>query len=187
MNNLYILRQLFGNTLTETANTTQLTPEDLIALEQDQHIPTINNWQALAEFYADLFHVKNTTKQIEPIHFRLSVDYLMNIGLTLNDLLAIKWFVENKAYPHHTFAIALFEPNTDDQPTKIVTELNDVLSTFAGYILLNHDGSLNQFIDERHNNHVSDWRLLALKDDQHYIDITSSFIYLPNLSDKYVH
>jgi len=187
MNNLKTLRQLFGNSLTDTATTTSLTTTELSMLETNQLQPSVHHWQSLAEFYANLFHVENKTHQTEPIHFRLSVDYLMNIGLTLNDLLAMKWFVENKSYLGHTFAVALFEPNIDDYPTTVVTDLTAMITAFAGYLLLNHDGSMNQFIDERHNNHISDWRLLAMKDDTHYVDITTSLIYFTNLPDKSVY
>ena len=104
----------------------------------------------------------------------------MKIGLTMNDLMAFKWYFDNTRPEIGEFTIALYEPGT----TKIerrTTDLPAVLDEYAGYILLNNDGSLNQFIDERNNDKISDWRLLLYKNDNFMVDVTPDLMYFEYL------
>ncbi|MFS1785295.1 hypothetical protein ACLSJW_01180 [Weissella cibaria] len=40
---------------------------------------------------------------------------------------------------------------------------------------------MNQFIDERHDNKVSDWRILLYKNEEFRIDVTPDLIYFDQL------
>ncbi|MFS1785294.1 helix-turn-helix domain-containing protein [Weissella cibaria] len=88
MNNLKTLRDFFQLGATEVSQALQITVAELNDYESGKKQPEILMWQRFAEYYADKFHVDALPDNTEPIHFRLSVDYLMNIGLTMNDLLA---------------------------------------------------------------------------------------------------
>ncbi|WP_446002304.1 helix-turn-helix domain-containing protein [Weissella viridescens] len=184
MNNLLTLRSLFQLSRDAVAAQVRLDPATLDAFEQGTQEPTITQWQALAEFYSDQYHVSQTQADlVEPIHFRLSVDYLMNIGITMTDLMAMKWYFANTRPELGTFGVALFNREDSHDMERLTTALPDVLEDFAGYLLLNHDGTLNQFIDERNNNHVSDWRLLLYKDANKYVDVTDIVSYFVDLPD----
>jgi hypothetical protein len=180
MNNLQTIREFFQLGTTEVSTALQLSPDELRAYESGEKQPEILMWQRFSEYYADKFHVPALPDMVEPIHFRLSVDYLMNIGLTMNDLMAFKWYFDNTRPEIGEFTIALYEPGT----TKIerrTTDLPTVLDEYAGYILLNNDGSLNQFIDERNNDKISDWRLLLYKNDNFMVDVTPDLMYFEYL------
>lgn len=182
MNNLAMIRNFFQLHPQAVAADLKMTTDELHAFETGQTQPTPLQWQSFAEYYAEKFHVPALPKNEPPIHFRLSVDYLMNIGLTMSDLMAFKWYFNNTRPELGLLAIALF---TSDGPTPSIERLTDelpaVLDEFAGYILLNHDGTLNQFIDEKHNNKVSDWRLVLYKREGLLIDITDQLIYFDYL------
>lgn len=183
MNNLFTLRQLFQLSGQSVANALNISPETLVAFERGDQMPTIAQWQQLSEFYSDQFHVDQSQADlVEPIHFRLSVDYLMNIGITLTDLTAMKWYFDNTRPELGSLAVTLFNVDTH-AIERVTTKLSDVLEDFAGYLLLNHDGSLNQFIDERNENHISDWRILLYKDTDKYVDITDIISYFTDLPD----
>ncbi|MBM7617033.1 transcriptional regulator with XRE-family HTH domain [Weissella uvarum] len=186
MNNLATLRELFKLSSQTVADATGLSIDQLHAFENESQQPNIAEWQKLAEYYADQYHVEQTQAElVEPIHFRLSVDYLMNIGLTINDLLAMQWYFANTRPELGPLSIALFNPADHHEIERITTDLHHVIDEFAAYLLLNHDGTLNQFIDERNNNHVSDWRLLLYKRADNYVDVTdivSYFVDLPDLT-----
>lgn len=180
MNTLQTIREFFQLGTTEVSTALQLSPDELRAYESGEKQPEILMWQRFSEYYADKFHVPALPDMVEPIHFRLSVDYLMNIGLTMNDLMAFKWYFDNTRPEIGEFTIALYEPGT----TKIerrTTDLPAVLDEYAGYILLNNDGSLNQFIDERNNDKISDWRLLLYKNDNFMVDVTPDLMYFEYL------
>ncbi|GAK31114.1 transcriptional regulator [Weissella oryzae SG25] len=180
MNNLNTLRNFFMLNLDDVTKETNLTHEELLAFENGQATPSIATWQSLAEFYANQFHVPGLPDNDEPVHFRLSVDYLMNIGLTMNDLLAMQWYFNNTRPELGEFSLTLYQQN---QPIieERLTDLDMIFKRFAGYLLLNHDGSLNAFIDEKNDNHISDWRLLLYKKDNLMIDLTAELIYFEDL------
>ncbi|QIL51101.1 XRE family transcriptional regulator [Weissella coleopterorum] len=184
MNNLRTVREFFDLSLNQASTGLGWDKDLLQAFELGQQMPTVLAWQHLAEYYADLFHVVAVGEQIEPIHFRLSVDYLMNVGMTMNDLLAFKWYFENTRPELGNFYVALYDPQNAQMEQKL-TDLNVIFEQFAGYLLLNHDGTMNQFIDERNHNKVSDWRLILYKRDNLIIDVTdqlSYFDYLVNFT-----
>ncbi|RRG17765.1 XRE family transcriptional regulator [Weissella viridescens] len=184
MNNLLTLRSLFQLSREAVAEQTKIAADTLNDFEQGTQEPTFAQWQTLAEFYSDQYHVAKTQPaMVEPIHFRLSVDYLMNIGMTMTDLIAIKWYFANLRPELGTLGVALFNPNDSHDMERLTTSMPDVLEDFAGYLLLNHDGTLNQFIDERNEDHVSDWRLLLYKDENNYVDITDIVSYFVDLPD----
>lgn len=181
MNNLQTLREFSELSPTVISDALGISVDDLFAFETEEKQPSIAQWQALAEFFASRFHVANTGDNIEPIHFRLSTDYLMNTGLTMNDLLAMQWYYLNRRPELGQFGIALFTPGNPDALERITTDLPTILDEYAGFLLLNHDGSLNQFIDERHDNQVSDWRLVLYKSATQYLDVTDTLVYMPDL------
>ncbi|MDR3189725.1 MAG: helix-turn-helix transcriptional regulator [Lactobacillaceae bacterium] len=181
MNNLTTIRDFFQLSLSDVATKLDLTTAELTAIENGEVQPAPLMWQRLAEFYADQFHVPALPEQTEPIHFRLSVDYLMNIGLTMNDLLALKWYFNNTRPELGLFAMALFSQDEARIIERLTDELPEILDQYAGYILLNHDGTLNAFIDERNDNKVSDWRLVLYKRDGLLVDITDQLIYFDDL------
>ena len=181
MNNLKTLRDFFQLGATEVSQALQITVAELNDYESGKKQPEILMGQRFAEYYADKFHVDALPDNTEPIHFRLSVDYLMNIGLTMNDLLAFKWYFDNTRPEIGEFTIALLPANGQPKTERRTTDLATVLDEFAGYILLNHDGTMNQFIDERHDNKVSDWRILLYKNEEFRIDVTPDLIYFDQL------
>lgn len=180
MNNLRTVRDFFDLSLSQAGAGLNWDKDILKAFEVAEQEPTTLEWQHLAEYYANLFHVPAVGDNIEPIHFRLSVDYLMNIGITMNDILAFKWYFENTRPELGSFNIALYQPQTAQMEQKF-TELNDILEQFAGYLILNHDGTMNQFIDERNNNQISDWRMIIYKRDDLIIDVTEQLSYFDYL------
>lgn len=182
MNNLSTLRNFFMLSLQDVAGVLNLTTAELAQIENGDFIPSVATWQALAEFYADKFHVPALPDMDEPVHFRLSIDYLMNIGITMNDLLAMQWYFNNTRSELGDFSLALYQSN---QPIieERLTDLNQIFQRFAGYLLLNHDGTLNAFIDEKNNNHQSDWRLLLYKKDSLMLDVTAELIYFTELTN----
>jgi len=175
MNNLKTIRDLFALSLSQASLALQITKENLTGFEDGSIQPSVLEWQKLSEFYADKFHVQAVDKHVEPIHFRLSVDYLMNIGLTINDLIAFKWYFENTRPELGEFSLTLYDVNNASIERR-TSEIKDIVDQFAGYVLLNHDGTMNQFIDERNNNHVSDWRLILYKNEQLIIDVTEQLV-----------
>lgn len=181
MNNLQTLRAFTEVSPTVIADTLGLTTDDILAFESGDRQPSIAQWQALAEFFASRFKVANAGNNREPIHFRLSTDYLMNTGLTLNDLLAMQWYFLNRRPELGAFGVALFTPGEPQSLERITTDLTQMLDEYAGFLLLNHDGSLNRFIDERNDNKVSDWRLVLYKNEHQYLDVTDTLVYLPDL------
>lgn len=181
MNNLQILREFTEVSPTVICDTLDLTPTTLFAFESGEQQPTVAQWQALAEFYASRFKVANTGHHQEPIHFRLSVDYLMNLGLTMNDLLAMQWYFLNRRPELGKFGIALFTPGQPQSLERITTDLPTILDEYAGFVLLNPDGTLHQFVDEKNQGHVSDWRLVLYKNDHQYLDVTDTLIDAPDL------
>ncbi|KRN33414.1 hypothetical protein [Weissella halotolerans] len=183
MNNLRTLRDFFQLPLLEVSQSMKLAPEVLTAFEDGLKEPSIHQWQQLAELYAQYFHVaaQPANELPEPIHFRLSIDYLMNIGLTMNDLLAMQWYFAQTRPEIGRFGIMLLNPNDHLDIVRVTLDLATVLTEYAGFLLLNHDGSLNQFIDEAHANQVSDWRLVLYQDNQHFLDISDLLLYLPDL------
>jgi DNA-binding XRE family transcriptional regulator len=180
MNNLQTLREFFHLSAQTVAEQLDLTKDDLLAIEAGTTTPAPLIWQRFAEYYADKFHVAGLPGNLEPIHFRLSVDYLMNIGLTMNDLLAFKWYFDNTRPELGDFSIARYQTDGPVMEQR-TSNLADILEDYAGYILLNHDGSMNQFIDERHDNHISDWRLILYKNNRRIIDVTPELIYFDYL------
>lgn len=181
MNNLQTLREFSELSQTVIADAIDVSVDELAAFESETLQPSISQWQALAEFFASRFHVANTGSHREPIHFRLSTDYLMNTGLTLNDLLAMQWYFLNRRPELGQFGVALFTPGDPTALERITTDLNKILDEYAGFLLLNHDGSLNKFIDERNNNKISDWRLVLYKNEKQYLDVTDTLVYMSNL------
>ncbi|MCM0582108.1 helix-turn-helix transcriptional regulator [Weissella diestrammenae] len=180
MNNLKTIRDFFNLSLTQVSETIQMPKATLIAFEDGTKVPDTDDWQRLAIFYADHFQVSAVQDHVMPIHFRLSVDYLMNIGLTINDLMAFKWYFENTRSELGDFSITLNDVN-DGHVERRTTVLADVIEQFAGYLLLNNDGTMNQFIDENNDNHVSDWRLVLYKKDNLIIDVTDQLLYFDYL------
>jgi len=181
MNNLQTIREFTQVPPTVVSDELNISVDELYAFESGDTQPSIQQWQALAEYYASRFHIANTGDNVEPIHFRLSIDYLMNVGLTMNDLLAMQWYMLNSRPEVGQFGIALFTPGDPQSLERITTDLDKVLDEYAGFLLLNHDGTLNQFIDERNDNKVSDWRIVLYKNEHQYLDITDMLIYLPDL------
>lgn len=183
MNNLRTLRDFFQLPLMTVASAVHLAPEVLTTFEDGLQEPSIPQWQALAEFYAQQFHTADQSGHSlpEPIHFRLSIDYLMNIGLAMNDLLAMQWYFAQTRPEIGTFGIMLLNPDDHHDIIRVTLDLKAVLTEYAGFLLLNHDGSLNQFIDEAHDNQVSDWRLVLYQDAKHFLDISDLLLYLPDL------
>jgi hypothetical protein len=175
MNNLTTIREFFQLGLKKVSHDLGLTDEELVSYESGEQQPTPEIWQKFTEYYADLFHVAALPESIAPIHFRLSVDYLMNIGVTINDLIAFKWYFENTRPELGQFTIALYSV---DGPIieRLTSDLPTVIEDFAGYILLNNDGTMNQFIDERNNDHVSDWRFILYKNENRIVDVTPELI-----------
>ncbi|MFL1695787.1 XRE family transcriptional regulator [Weissella kandleri] len=185
MNNLQVVREFFQLSLKQVSEDLGWDVEELQALEAGKAANPLT-WQILAEYYAQQFHViAIDEQQVEPIHFRLSVDYLMNVGLTMNDLVAFKWYFENTRAELGDFCVALYEPGTG-QITQKFTDLSAILEQFAGYILLNHDGSMNNFINERDHNHVSEWRLILFKRDNLVVDVTDQLVYFEELVNRTV-
>ncbi|MCZ9311295.1 XRE family transcriptional regulator [Weissella koreensis] len=180
MNNLRTVREFFDLSLSQASTGLNWDKVKLEAFELAEKIPNVLEWQHLAEYYANLFHVPAVGDNVEPIHFRLSVDYLMNVGITMNDLLAFKWYFENTRPELGTFNVALYHPQTAKMEQKF-TKLNDILEQFAGYLLLNYDGTMNQFINERNDNQISDWRLILYKRDDLIIDVTDQLVYFDYL------
>ncbi len=181
MNNLQIIRNFFDLSVDSVSEALNISKEQLVDFEVGKTVPSISLLQKISEFYSNYFNIDQYNNNIEkPIHMRLSIDYLLNIGVTMTDLLAFKWFFENKRSELGKLSINLYNTETRKLESTL-SDLHDVFDKFAGYILLNHDGSLNSFIDEKNNNYVSDWRIVLYKNDNLIIDVTTDLIYFKDL------
>lgn len=178
MNNLKVIRKFFNLNTIKPAEDLNIQANLLTVWENNQP-HDIATWYKFSLYYSEFLKVKQTNPNtIEPIHFRFSVDYLMNLGFTVSDFLGLKWYWENVDANHNQFAVALFDEENKiedliDTPEKFVHK-------FAAYLLLNYDGKLEPFRDEFNNNKISTWQFLDYKSDDNYTVITDQILFIDN-------
>ena len=173
MNNLEKLQQLTHITTQEIADALDVTLADVQAWQDDVRVPTIAELEALAGIFSSQLDAQGieTQTQPHPIHIRLSLDYLLNLGLTTSDWITLKWAFEGQ-WQGDKLAVGFFH---NGQLTRLVTSDSEFVAAFAGYLILQTEGEFEPYIDEFDDDKVYDWRLLRLTGET-YRDVTRELI-----------
>ncbi|GMA69259.1 hypothetical protein GCM10025879_05050 [Leuconostoc litchii] len=173
MNNLKKLQQLTDTTTTEVADAIDVDTVMLDYWQVNKKIPTIENLEALSALFSTKMDEKGIKSQSKkhPIHIRLSIDYILNLGITLSDWITLKWAFEGQ-WQGDKLAVGFF---SNKQLVRVVETNTQFTEAFAGYLILQTKGQFEPYIDEFDNDRVYDWRLLRINKEK-YIDVTNLMI-----------
>lgn len=173
MNNLKKLQQLTHITTQEIADALDVDLTIVQEWQDDLSVPTVAELEALVGIFSSQLDAQgiDTQSQPHPIHIRLSLDYLLNLGLTTSDWITLKWAFEGK-WQGDTLAVGFFHAG---ELTRLVASDAEFVAAFAGYLILQTEGEFEPYIDEFDDDKVYDWRLLRLNGDT-YRDVTRDLI-----------
>lgn len=173
MNNIEKLQQLTHITTQEIADALDVDADLVKEWQDDASLPTIAELEALVGIFSSQLDAQGIEAQIKshPIHIRLSIDYLLNLGLTMSDWITLKWAVEGQ-WQGDQLAVGFFH---DGKLTRVVASNDEFVAAFAGYLILQTEGEFEPYIDEFDDDKVYDWRLLRLHGDD-YRDVTRELI-----------
>ncbi|KAA8368039.1 XRE family transcriptional regulator [Leuconostoc carnosum] len=181
MNNLIILQQLTEITTEEIAQALDAEVSLVKSWQNEEAMPTIADFEALSGIFSSQLDAKGIEAQTanHPIHIRLSMDYLMNLGLTVSDWISLKWASEGE-WQGDKLAVGFFDQG---KLTRVVESSDEFVAAFAGYLILQTEGEFEPYIDEYDDDKVYDWRLLRMSENT-YRDVTREFIAtdLPEIS-----
>lgn len=181
MNNLKKLQQLTGISAEEISDALDIDVALVKSFENEENMPTIGELEALVGIFSSQFDAQGMATQSEkhPIHIRLSLDYLMNLGITTSDWITLKWAFEGQ-WQGDKLAVGFFDQG---KLTRVVTSSTDFVTAFAGYLILQTEGEFEPYIDEFDDDKEYDWRLLRTN-GTHFTDVTQTMITtdLPEIS-----
>lgn len=180
MNNLEKLQQLTGITAEEISDALDVDLSLVLSWQNDEEMPTVAEFEALVGIFSSQLDAQGIQQQSKqhPIHIRLSLDYLMNIGLTTSDWITLKWAFEGQ-WHGDKLAVGFFDQG---KLVRTVESNNAFVEAFAGYLILQTEGEFEPYIDEFDDDKEYDWRLLRVSGDQ-FKDVTQSLIttHLPEI------
>lgn len=177
MNNLNPLRNFFGLSVSYVSAQLNTDPATINAWENGSQIPSDEQWQALVNFYTRCFSKPQAVNSISG----LSLAYIQNQQLTLNDLLVFKNYFETTRPELGEFTFTLYDPAKPIIMERI-TDLATAIARFGGYIPLNPTGD-PKLLTNLQTNTQFDWRLLMYKSERLMIDVTTDFITTENLTN----
>ena len=92
MNNIEKLQQLTHITTQEIADALDVNADLVKEWQDDASLPTIAELEALVGIFSSQLDDQGIETQTKshPIHIRLSIDYLLNLGLTMSDWITLK-------------------------------------------------------------------------------------------------
>ncbi|HBO56680.1 MAG: XRE family transcriptional regulator [Leuconostoc mesenteroides] len=173
MNNLKKLQELTKISTIEIADALDVEVETVEAWQNEEKVPSVSDFEALSGIFSSQLDAQGIDSQSSkhPIHIRLSVDYLLNLGITLSDWLTLKWAFEGQ-WNNDQLAIGFFSNN---QLVRVISTESEFSDAFAGYLILQTEGEFEPYIDEFDNDREYDWRLLRLNDEK-FVDVTNDLI-----------
>ena len=173
MNNIEKLQQLTQMTRQEIADALDVESETVLAWENEAIMPTVSELEALSGIFSAQLDAKGieTQKIAHPIHIRLSVDYLLNLGITMSDWITLKWAFEGQ-WESDKLAVGFFDNN---QLTRIIETESEFVAAFAGYLILQTDGEFEPYIDEFNDDKEYDWRLIRHSGET-FTDVTRMLV-----------
>lgn len=173
MNNLNKLQQLTGISTEEIADALDVDVAIVIAWQQEESMPTVAEFEALVGIFSSQLDAKGIAEQSQehPIHIRLSLDYLMNLGITMSDWITLKWAFEG-SWSGDKLAVGFFD---NHELVRVVESNEDFVKAFAGYLILQSEGEFEPYIDEFDDDKTYDWRLLRIQGDT-FKDVTQQLV-----------
>lgn len=173
MNNLKKLQELTKISTLEIAEALDVEVETVEAWQNEEKVPSVSDFEALSGIFSSQLDAQGIDSQSSKhsIHIRLSVDYLLNLGITLSDWITLKWAFEGQ-WNNDQLAVGFFSNN---QLVRVVKSENEFSDAFAGYLILQTEGEFEPYIDEFDNDKEYDWRLLRLSDEK-FVDVTNDLI-----------
>ncbi|QEA59622.1 XRE family transcriptional regulator [Leuconostoc koreense] len=173
MNNLKKLQELTGISTIEIADALDIEVETVEAWQNEEKVPSVGDFEALSGIFSSQLDAQgiDTQSTKHPIHIRLSVDYLLNLGITLSDWITLKWAFEGQ-WNNDQLVVGFFSNN---QLVRVISTESEFSNAFAGYLILQTEGEFEPYIDEFDNDTEYDWRLLRLNDKK-FVDITNNLI-----------
>ncbi|ADG41305.1 transcriptional regulator [Leuconostoc kimchii] len=173
MNNLNKLQQLTGISSEEIADALDVDVATVTSWQQEESMPTVAELEALVGIFSSQLDAKGIAEQSQdhPIHIRLSLDYLLNLGITMSDWITLKWAFEG-SWSDDKLAVGFFNGN---KLVRVVESNTDFVAAFAGYLILQSEGEFEPYIDEFDDDKTYDWRLLRIQGDK-FQDVTQKLI-----------
>lgn len=173
MNNIEKLQQLTHITTAEIADALDVDVATVTAWQQEESMPTVGEFEALVGIFSSQLDAQGIVTQSEkhPIHIRLSLDYLMNLGITMSDWITLKWAFEGQ-WSGFNLAVGFFDKG---HLVRVVTLPEEFMSAFAGYLILQTEGEFEPYIDEFGDDKLYDWRLIKVAGDR-FEDVTQMLI-----------
>ncbi|GAP00134.1 hypothetical protein [Fructobacillus ficulneus] len=179
MNNFKILQQLSQQSFDQTVQKTGMAKANLEEFAQGHVVFTTAQLEHLCLHYSESLDNRGNQSQDSanhPIHIRLSVDYLLNLGLTLSDWISLKWALEGE-WQGDKLVVGFF--NDDHKLVKFVESPAQFTTAFAGYLILALNGKFTPYVDEIHGNDHYDWRILRYQTPTAFKDITNEIAQTP--------
>ncbi|MGX7051870.1 XRE family transcriptional regulator [Leuconostoc palmae] len=174
MNNLKKLQKITQISSEEIVDALDINLELLQEWQRDGSVPTVAELEALIGIFSSQLDARGIELQTanHPIHIRLSIDYLLNLGITMSDWITLKWAFEGD-WNNAKLAVGFFDQG---KLTRIVSSNQEFVEAFAGYLILQTEGEFEPYIDEFDNDKIYDWRLLKVSSDEYFEDVTQQII-----------